>query len=189
MDLNYYKRYYCSDIENVENYEAAKKDNFVGWRCHHRLETHTSDGERRAVDITVAELQALGMYWNRPASELIFLTKSEHQILHTKGKQGYWKGKTGPNKCKKFSEETKKKMSESGKRKHLSEEHKKKIGETKKGNKNMLGKKHSAESKKRMSEAMKGKNIWTRGRHWYNNGKENKYCYECPEGFVPGMLR
>ena len=106
------------------------------------------------------------MYYGRPASELIFLTISEHQILHTKGKQGYWKGKTGTNKGKKLSEETKKKMSESGKIKHLSEEHKKKIGETK-----------------------KGKNIWTRGRHWYNNGKENKYCYECPEGFVPGMLR
>ena len=80
-------------------------------------------------------------------------------------------------------------MSDAHKGKTFSQEHKKKIGETKKGNKNMLGKKHSAESKKRMSEAMKGKNIWTRGRHWYNNGKENKYCYECPEGFVPGMLR
>ena len=189
MDLNYYKRHYCSDIENVENYQKAKKDNFIGWHCHHRLETHNSDGERRLVDISHNELKALGMYYNRPADELIFLTSREHQILHTKGKQGYWKGKTGPNKCKKLPEETKKKMSEAKKGKQFSEEHKKKIGETKKGNKNMLGKKHSAESKKRMSEAMKGKNIWTRGRHWYNNGKENKYCYECPEGFFPGMLR
>lgn len=188
MELKYYKRY-CKDIENVENYEKAKTDNFKGWRCHHRLETHTSDGERRLVDIRQKELIALGMYYDRPASELIFLTISEHQILHTKGKQGYWKGKTGPNKGKKLSEETRKKMSESRKGKPKSEEHKKKISEAKKGNKNMLGKKHSAESKKIMSEAHKGKNIWTRGRHWYNNGKENKLCYECPEGFVPGMLR
>lgn len=26
MDLKYYKRHYCSDIENVKNYEYAKKD-------------------------------------------------------------------------------------------------------------------------------------------------------------------
>lgn len=58
---------YCRDIENVENYDAAKKDNFKGWDCHHRLETHNSDGDRRAVDISHKELIALDMYWNRPA--------------------------------------------------------------------------------------------------------------------------
>ena len=218
MDLKYYKRYYCSGIENVENFEKAKADNFIGWECHHRLETHTSDGKRRLVDISHNELKALGMYYNRPADELIFLTISEHRSLHTKGesnpmygKQGYWKGKTGPNKGKlagennpmygkhhtllsiqKMSEakkgkhhsaESKKKMSDAHKGKKCSEETKKKIGEAHKG------RKFSKEATKRMSEAMKGKNIWTRGRHWYNNGKENKYCYECPEGFVPGMLR
>ena len=188
MDLKYYKRY-VKDIENVENFEKAFTDNFVGWCCHHRLETHTSDGERRLVYITMEELKALDMYYNRPASELIFLTDSEHQILHTKGKQGYWKGKTGPNKGKKLSEEHKKQISAANKGKKFSEEHKNKIGAAHKGNKNMLGKKHSTESKKRMSEAAKGKNIWSKGRHWYNNGKENKYCYECPDSFVPGMLR
>lgn len=81
------------------------------------------------------------------------------------GKQGYWKENTGPNKGK-----------------HFSEEHKKNIGAAKKGNKNMLGKKHSAESKKKMSEAKKGM-------HWYNNGQINKFCYECTEGFTPGRLR
>ena len=114
-----YNKCFCKEPEKIENYEKAKADNFKGWRCHHRLETHTSDGERRLVDITPAELQALGMYWNRPASELIFLTISEHQILHTKGKQGYWKGKTGPNKCKKLSEEAKKKLSEAHKGKNI----------------------------------------------------------------------
>lgn len=39
--------YYCDDIENIENYEAAKRDNFKGWNCHHRLETHNSDGGKR----------------------------------------------------------------------------------------------------------------------------------------------
>ena len=32
---------YCKDYENIENYEKAKADNFIGWHCHHRLETHT----------------------------------------------------------------------------------------------------------------------------------------------------
>ena len=47
-------------------------------------------------------------------------------------------------------------------------------------------KKHSEESKKKISEAVR---INSMGRHWYNNGKENKFCYECPDGFVPGMLK
>lgn len=78
---NHFERY-CKDYENIENYQKAKADNFKGWHCHHRLETHNSDGERRLVDITTAELQALGMYYHRPSSELIFLTESEHKSLH-----------------------------------------------------------------------------------------------------------
>ena len=166
---------YCKDYENIENYYKAKADDFIGWDCHHRLETHTSDGERRLVDITAEELRSLGTYWNRPASELIFLTISEHQFLHQKGKPR--------------SEETKKKMSEAKKgnkynlgKKH-SEETKKKLSEAAKG-------KHlSEETKKKLSEAKKGKNIWIKGSHWYNDGKINKRCYECPDGFVPGKLK
>ena len=45
------------------------------------------------------------------------------------------------------------------------------------------------ETRRRMSEAAKGKNTWTRGRIWVNNGKINIRAYECPEGFVPGRLR
>lgn len=43
-----YKQY-CKEPEKIENYQKAKKDNFKGWECHHRLETHTSDGERRLI--------------------------------------------------------------------------------------------------------------------------------------------
>ena len=39
-------KHICKDFENIENYEKAKGDNFKGWDCHHRLETHTPDGER-----------------------------------------------------------------------------------------------------------------------------------------------
>ena len=48
------------------------------------------------------------------------------------------------------------------------------------------------EAKNKISETLKGKlageNNPAYGRHWYNNGKINKYCYECPDGFVPGRL-
>lgn len=167
MELKHYKRY-CEDIENVENYEKAKADNFVGWCCHHRLQTWTSDGERRLVDIRAEELIALGMYWHRPASELIFMTESEHHSLHNKGEHNPNYGKPGPNKGKKFSEE-----------------HRKKIGEKSKGRCTMLGKHHSDESKKKIGEAALRS---SKGRHWYNNGTINKFCYECPEGFVIGRL-
>ena len=150
--LKYYLKYYCKDYENIENYEKALADNFKGWDCHHRLETHNSDGERRLVDITQKELKALGMYYNRPASELIFIKHSEHQFLHHKGK--------------KRSDAAKKKMSKAWDYdKHFNEE-----------------------ARRRMSEAAKG-NIRTKGMHWYNNGKINTMAKECPQGFVPGIIK
>lgn len=204
MDLKYYKRYYCKDIENVENYEKAKADNFIGWHCHHRLETHTSDGERRKVDITRKELIALDMYLNRPAEELIFLTSREHNAFK-KGQQKSEETRkklSEAHKGKQFSEEHKKKLSEAHKGKHLSEEHKNKIGEGNKGKqlteetrKKMSeaakGKKFSDEHRRKLSESQKGKHIGntaSKGMHWFNNGKINKLCYECPDGFVPGRL-
>ena len=153
---------YCKDYKNIENYEKAKADNFKGWCCHHRKE----------AELSRKELIALGMYWHRPASELIFLTESEHKSLHYKGNT-YSLGKH-------LSEETKKKLSEARKGKPKSEEHKKKLSEAHKG------KHHSEESKKKISEAAR---ISSTGRHWYNNGQINKFCYECPDGFVLGMLK
>ena len=97
--MSYHLKQYCKDYQNIENYEKALADNFVGWECHHRLQTWTSDGERRLVDITADELKALDMYYNRPAEELVFLTTTEHSSLHKKGKQ--------------FSEEHKTKLSDS----------------------------------------------------------------------------
>lgn len=86
---------YCKDYTKIENYEKALEDKFIGWQCHHRLETHTSDGERRPVDITGKELIALDMYYNRPPEELILMKTTEHRRLHTKGKQNnkgkHWK--------------------------------------------------------------------------------------------------
>lgn len=99
---------YCLVPEKIENFEKALADNFVGWEVHHRLETHTSDGERRLVDISKAELKALDMYYNVPAEQLIYLTKAEHNSLHKKGNTNTL--------GKRHSEEAKKKMSLAKKR-------------------------------------------------------------------------
>ena len=127
---------YCKDYKNIENYEAAKKDNFIGWHCHHRLETHNSDGERRLVDINHKELKALGMYYNRPPEELIFLTIKEHNAF---------------NKGKHHTEETRKKISEGNKGKQAGE------------NNPFYGKHHSEETRNKMREAHKGKHWYHNG--------------------------
>lgn len=135
------KGFLCRTPELIENYDKAIADGSQVWECHHRLETHNSDGERRLVDLTSAELIALDMYYDRPPEELIFLTEDEHMSLHKKGK--------------KHSEETLKKQSEARKGKQLSEETRRKMSEARKG------KKHgpmSEEQRRKLSEAMKGKN-------------------------------
>ena len=161
--MSYNLKYYCKEPENIENYEAAKKDNFKGWDCHHRKE----------AEFSRKELIALGMYYNVSSEELIFLTRAEHNKLHKKGNT-YMLGKH-------HTEESKKKVSEANKGnkywlgKHHTAETKKKLSEIHKGMR------HSEESKKKMSEASKGC-------HWYNNGKINKRAKECPDGFTPGRL-
>ena len=184
-----FKRY-CKNYQDIENYEKALADDFKGWHCHHRLETHTPDGKRREVDIGYKELKALNMYYNRPAEELIFLPSSEHKQLHNKGKPAW-------NKGKKMSEEFCRKNSESHKGKCASEETRRKMGEAHKGKQPMLGKHFTEEAKKKMSEAHKDISEETRkkmsdarkGMRFFNNGKINIRAKECPPGFVPGRLR
>lgn len=142
MNTNY-KRY-CKNYQDIENFEKAKADNFKGWDCHHRLETHSINGERRLVDLTASELIALDMYYNRPATELIFIRHSEHIGLHWKGKSGA-KGKHW-----KLSEVTKRKISEANKGHIVSEE-----------------------TRKRLSDALKVK-TWTKGKPGTNKGKHWK---------------
>lgn len=171
---------YCKDYESIENYEAAKKDNFKNWVCHHR----------KGEFIPAEELRALGLYYNRPAEELLFITVSEHSSLHNTGNQ-YKKGHQ-------VSSETRKKISEANKGnkyclgRRLSEETRNKISEA---HKNI-----SEETKHKMSEAWDYDKHFTEetrkkiaaaqtGRHWYNNGEISKFCYECPLGYSPGRLK
>lgn len=96
-------------------------------------------------------------------SELSHSKVSREKALDTRRKNGTLK----------HSEETKKKISEANKGKHLSEETKKKIGLGNKGNKRPdlaeynrnhkhLGKKHSEEAKKKMSDVRKA--YWAKRR-------------------------
>lgn len=80
---DFYYCHYCKDnVKQIENYESAIVDNTNTWKCHHKLETHTSDGQRRLVDLSKKELIALEMYYNRPSEELIFLRQTDHKKLH-----------------------------------------------------------------------------------------------------------
>lgn len=85
----YYREQYkvfCrkGEEEKVLHYAEAKADNFKNWVRHHRLETHTSEGFLRSVQLSKAELIALDMYYDRPAEELIWLKAGEHRIVHGK---------------------------------------------------------------------------------------------------------
>lgn len=130
------KKFCNEDISLIENYEKAINDDKQTWDCHHRKETDEG--------LSIKQLNKLGLYLNRPASELIFLTKEEHCRLHHKGKY--------------VSEETKRKNSEShkgqipwnkGKTNIYTEEIKQRMSEAKKG------KPKSEETKMKMSEAAK----------------------------------
>ena len=194
MKRNFEK--FCKEPEKIENYEKAKADNFKGWDCHHRLETHTPDGKRRDVDISVEELISIGMYFDRPAYELVFLPSSEHISLHKKGKT-YFKGKHHTEEAKKKISEAQKGENNSmhgkspwNKGKKMSEEYCRKNSESHKGKPSPNKGKHlSAEIKKKISDTLKGKPNATKGRHWYNNGIKNIMSKECPPGFMPGRLR
>lgn len=130
------KKFCNGDITKIENYELAVNDQSQTWHCHHRLETHNSDGDRRFVDLSTKELKELDMYYNRPSEEFIFLTFEEHNRLHHKGKTLSDKQKSiFTRKGKKNSKEHNKKISEANKGRHLSEETRKKISETLKGRK------------------------------------------------------
>ena len=72
------KRYCSEDISLIENYHQAIADEERMWEIHHRRE---SDSEGRTL-FTDKQLIELGLYFKRPASELIFVTRSMHCKLH-----------------------------------------------------------------------------------------------------------
>lgn len=170
-------RKYCrEDITLIKNYAEAVADTTQTWICHHiNAEPFTG--------FCKEDLIKMNMYENRPASELMFVTRSEHTSIHFKSvlhSEEHRKKISESRKGKHPSEETRKKMSESHKGKHHSEEHRQKLSESNKG------KRRSIKTRKKMAEANKDKML---GRHWYNNGFVNAFAKSCPEGFVEGRIR
>lgn len=169
-----WKQCVCEHPELIENYDKAIADTTQTWICHHRLETHNSDGERRLVDIHPEELIALDMYWNRPPEELIFLTVKEHRMLHNTNPETRAKI-SKVNKGKKhhpLSEGTKAKISEAHKGKRLSEETKQKMSEAHKGKKLPP---LSDEAKKKLSAARKGKKLSEEHKRKLSEGHKKKH--------------
>lgn len=86
-------KHFCSeDPHLIENYNDAINDKTQTWHCHHRLEIE--------LDKSGNDLINMNLYYNRPASELIFLTKRDHMSLHQKihnnlkySKVNTWSGK------------------------------------------------------------------------------------------------
>ena len=73
INENQAKKFCCEDISLIENYNEAVKSKEM-YDIHHRLGTELSKSRQ--------ELKDLNLYLNRPANELIFLTRKEHVILH-----------------------------------------------------------------------------------------------------------
>ena len=113
INEKYAKSYCCEDLSLIENYDKAISDTTQTWDCHHRGEILPCGRFSRD------DLKKFGLYYNRPASELIFLTLSEHTRLHAKGVQ--------------LSEEHKKAISDTKKGVPLSEANKKAISDAMKG--------------------------------------------------------
>lgn len=104
---------FCKEYWNIENYEQAVNDDKM-WDLHHRLEV-SDDGLHTVY--TKKDLIENGLYSNRPTSELIFLTKSDHRKLHNNTIE-FKEKLIGIER----SDETRKKMSIAQKGRHLSEE-------------------------------------------------------------------
>ena len=194
------KRYCCEDVSLIENYEQAMADSKT-WHCHHRRET--TEG------LTTEQLIETGLYYGRPASELIFLPVYEHLSSHNKGRKPWNKGVLGTDEFRKkmsevtrgeknpfygkhHSDETKRKISVANTGRCPSEETRKKMSESRTGDKNgFFGKHHSEETRKRWSLTRSGKNNHTFGKLWYNNGLQEAHFLEGqqPDGWVRGRLK
>ena len=81
------KQYCSEDISLIENYQEAISDQTRLWDIHHRKEC---DENGRTL-FTKKQLIEMNLYVNRPASELIFVTRSMHWKLHREMREKCWK--------------------------------------------------------------------------------------------------
>ena len=86
-------RKYCINFKDIEGYEEAVQSP-EQYHLHHRKEIETLDDGTMVIR-SRKELIELGLYYNRPAEELIFLKHSDHQSIHkpsanTRSKMSSW---------------------------------------------------------------------------------------------------
>lgn len=170
------KFYRKGEQHKIENYEEAKKDNFIGWVIHHRLETDLDGNETHKPE----SLERLGMYYHRPYFELIYMKRSEHVILH--------------NSIRTVTDESKKKQSNSMKkafaegRINVSGERNGMYGKIP-WNKGKGKPKHKETPEERLIRCRKNA-AGVKGMLWWNDGTTCIRCRTCPgEGFIRGRLK
>lgn len=150
INIKSVKRFCCENISLIENYEKALNDESQTWDCHHRNEI--------LLNKTKSELKNLGLYWNRPANELIFLTHSDHMSLHNSGNRNpmYGNGEliSGDKHWLKNKGYLIKGEKNGFYNHHHTEESKKKMSEKKKGVKQ---KPRGEEYRQNLSKSLKGK--------------------------------
>lgn len=123
----YATKYCCEDLSLIENYDLAVADTTQTWEIHHRGEILPCGRFSRAY------LKKFGLYYKRPAAELIFLTPAEHNSMHFKGIQLSEEHKKALSEAHKgvqigpMSEATKKAISDAKKGIPLSEKHRAKL--------------------------------------------------------------
>ena len=175
MVSNQLKRY-CYEPELVENYDKAMADKEQMWVCHHRVETIMCCGRE--------ELISKGAYYDRPAHDIILLTRAEHRHVHNLGRNNPMFGKQ-------LSEETRKRLSLINKGVPKSEEHKRKISAATFKRWENKEARHAQSQKLREVFTEEHREILRRsklGKHFYTNGKVCVLRDECPEGFFPGRI-
>lgn len=78
INLNTVKSYCPEHYKEIENYEQAINDKRKTWVCHHR------NGEQFSTEWLISN----NMYFNRTdPHEFKFVTKSEHNKIHSKGRK------------------------------------------------------------------------------------------------------
>ena len=78
INLEQVKRYCPEHFKEIENFEQAINDKRKTWVCHHR------NGEQFSTEWLIAN----NMYFNRKdPHEFKFVTRSEHNTIHSKGRK------------------------------------------------------------------------------------------------------
>lgn len=159
------------------------------WKCRevYRIQIHTHFGYIPKMSIHHKDNNKL----NDSLSNLTYVTNKEHGLIHgNEERQTYERTPEIREKISKsvknlMTDDYKKKISELTKA-AMTEEVKEKIRQSR------LGKKASEETREKLRNMWKNNpnpRFSTAGFSWWNNGYENKFCKECPEGFVKGRLK